>query len=117
MYLHNTDTQTTSDYKSKLITVPLGPSMSISFKNQIIHLIDVDGGVRLNIVDNTYNGGTCLSFIKKNNKRISMYIFLTIKASSGEYKLVHIYKQIYIYIFSYCFFEKRNQVAPYYKCC
>ena len=47
--------------------------------------MEVDDSGRWNIVDNIYNGVT---FHRKNNNKISIYIFLTIKALSGEYKLV-----------------------------
>ena len=51
---------------------------------EYLNLIDMDDGERWNIVDNTYNEDTCLSFIKKTIRiicieRLFLLVFFLVK--------------------------------------
>ena len=59
----------------------------------LMNWMDVDGGGRWKIVDNTTEMLGHVSEI--NNQRISVYIFCTIKVSSGEY--IHVCEVSCIY--------------------
>ena len=57
----------------------------------LCNIMEVDDDGSWNFVDNTYNRDTWLRFTEKNNNTMSIYIFSTNKASSGEYRLVFIF--------------------------
>ena len=61
--------------------------------------MEVDDGGRWNVVDNSYNGDTWLSFMEKNNKT-SLYC--------PDDALICLYRDSIIVFFS----MKRNQVSP-----